>query len=55
MDSKSENIDLEPAVQNLLGEEWRDEAEKYILILEEEEQKRGPLPIYPGDPVIGRL
>ena len=42
-------IDLEPTVQNLLGEEWRDEAEKYIRILEEEEQMRGPL-----DPKEGR-
>ena len=35
-------IELEPACQHLLGEEWRNKAEEYIRILEEEEQKKGP-------------
>ena len=42
-------IELEQAVQHLLGKRWRDKAEKYISRLEEGEQKGGLL-----DPKGGR-
>ena len=47
-------IDLAPEVQNLLGEEWRDKVEKCIRILEEEEQKRGPLGLEEGKEKEGK-
>ena len=34
--------ELEPEVRRLLGEDWKEEAEKYIHRLEEEEKKRCP-------------
>ena len=39
---QSLRTELEPEVQCLLGKDWKEEAEKYIHRLEEEEKKRCP-------------
>ena len=37
---QSLRTELERAVQRLLGEDWKEEAEKYLLKLEEEEREQ---------------
>ena len=39
---QSLRTELQPEVRRLLGEDWKEEAEKYIHRLEEEERKRCP-------------